>query len=170
MTYYIRIKTYIENIKWIRFLFTYKKEIILFIVFLFPAGAYFWKFGGNGLGDTEQWALFGDYIGGVYSVLMALVVIFISQKIEINKSRNEKKRKLAEDIFNQIATIKQRYNANSINKLIRLANQSKLYFTPYDSSMIEELGNHFLRVNNNDEELNEELVTRVEKRMKGVYG
>ena len=61
----------------------YAKWLVLGCILLFiPLSFYIYTFGSNGIsGDTEKWAQFGDYIGGTYSVLLSVLVIYIARKL-----------------------------------------------------------------------------------------
>ena len=71
-----RFKLFIHKVR-------YEKWLVLGCLLLFiRLGFYIYTFASNGISDdTEKWALFGDYIGGTYSVLLSVWVIYIARKL-----------------------------------------------------------------------------------------
>lgn len=61
----------------------YDKWLVLVCLLLFiPLIFYIYTFASNGISDdTEKWAQFGDYIGGTYSVLLSVLMIYIARKL-----------------------------------------------------------------------------------------
>lgn len=87
---------------------------IMIVVLIFPLFMYFRQFSKNGLSnDTEEWSRFGDYIGGVYSGIIALVAIFITYSLEKGRSKSDILHKRAESLISIILHMKKRNFTNS---------------------------------------------------------
>jgi len=85
----------------------YEKWLVLGCLLLFiPLGFYIYTFASNGISDdTEKWAQFGDYIGGTYSVLLSVLVIYIARKLTKKDEKANKEKNAVDLIFQQILKI-----------------------------------------------------------------
>lgn len=54
------------------------------VVFIIPIGIYWLQFRTAGMSnDPEKWAQFGDYVGGVYSVLVTILAIYLARNLTL---------------------------------------------------------------------------------------
>lgn len=65
---------------------------IAIAVFVLPIFVYFLNFHGGFSNDHSDWSAFGDYIGGVYSVIVAILLFYLTINANFSaEKRNEKK-------------------------------------------------------------------------------
>ena len=63
------------------------------VVLCIPILCYIINFASYGVsGNVSDWAAFGDYIGGVYSVVLTIVLVYVSYSL--NKKSEKEKEKL----------------------------------------------------------------------------
>lgn len=139
---------------------------------ILPVIIYVWHFRNHVLSDSpEDWGMFGDYIGGVYSVLVALIVLYLSHQLEKNRGRDASIKEHAETLFRQIGVIKNNnYNLKSCSKLLTQVNNAKLYLQPRICEMVESLANNYMSHRNDGTQLNQKLEQDTIKELKRIYG
>lgn len=100
--------------------------IIILIVFLIPLTVYFYQF--HYLSDDpNDWGAFGAYVGGVYSVFVAIFVIMLTRSLEKKDQIQKDKQATAKALYKQIVEVKETMKQNSIDKLVKDINASELY-------------------------------------------
>ena len=119
------------------------------VVFIIPIGIYWLKFRTAGMSnDPENWAEFGDFVGGVYSVLVTILAIYLARNLTLKDEAVSKRRDAIDDIFQQIAKIEQCADVNSktyaVNKLIRLVHIHELQLSDSICYDIERLADYYL--------------------------
>lgn len=128
-----------------------KYFIILFLFIFLSLSLYFMKFH-NGLSeDSNDWGNFGDYIGGVCSVIVAIFAILFSVKVSeicnsINiaiskdEQENNKREKCIDRItssYEDIAKLFSQYNMNNENNnRISLLIKSKCRIIDYYAKIL----------------------------------
>lgn len=128
-----------------------KYFIILFLLIIFSLSLYFIKFH-NGLSEnSNDWGNFGDYIGGVCSVIVAIFAILFSVKVSdicnsINiaiskdEQENNKREKCIDRItssYEDIAKLFSQYNMNNENNnQISLLIKSKCRIIDYYAKIL----------------------------------
>lgn len=149
-----------------------KVVIVSSFIMILPVIIYVWHFRDHEVSDSpEDWGTFGDYIGGVYSVLVALIVLYLSHQLEKNRGRDASIKEHAEELFKQIGVIKNNnYNLNSCSKLLTLVNKAKLYLPPRICEMTESLANNYMSHKNDEMPLNQKLEQDTIKELKRIYG
>lgn len=163
-----RIKLFIHKVwneKWL-----FLGCISLFI----PLTFYICTFASNGLSDdTEKWAQFGDYIGGTYSVLLSVLVIYIARKLTKKDEKVNKEKNAVDLIFQQILKIERcvdfHQKTQAVNKLMRMIDTHQLHISDEIRTCIEDFANYYLaRINDsNDEDLVYE--NSVKEKLKEAY-
>ena len=68
--------------------------------------------------NPSDWGIFGDYVGGIDSIIVALIVVYIGNLITRNEDKNKTARTAIIDIYKQINDIDSR-NIN-LSKVIKL--------------------------------------------------
>ena len=153
----------------------YEKWLVLGCLLLFiPLGFYIYTFASNGISDdTEKWAQFGDYIGGTYSVLLSVLVIYIARKLTKKDEKANKEKNAVDLIFQQILKIERcvdfHQKANAVNKLMRMIDTHQLHISDEIRTCIENLGDYYLaRINGS---IDEDLVyeNSVKNKLKKAY-
>lgn len=86
--------------------------------------------------STSDWGAFGDYIGGVSSVITAFVVIYISRHLQKTDTYREKMKNAISEIYDQLVKI----DADNVDckktiKFLKLVEKNRLYLpiNLYDS-------------------------------------
>lgn len=116
--------------------------ILGIIILLAPIGIYSLIFKDCPISkDPTDWGVFGDYIsgiyGGVYSVVVTILVIYLGRALTKKDSMKEKKKQAAEMLFNQIKKIENNnYNLHSIEKLKRDISKNELYISDLLNDLI----------------------------------
>lgn len=146
------------------------------IALLIPVGVYLFHFYGAGISDNpENWAQFGDYIGGTYSVLITILAIYLARNLSLKDEVASKKRDAIDDIFQQIAKIEQCSDAHTqtqaVNKLLRLIHLHQLHVSDIICEEVERLADYYLERIAGTAVENHELEEGVKnKLMKAYYG
>lgn len=145
---------------------------MLFIPLIF----YIYTFASNGISDdTEKWAQFGDYIGGTYSVLLSVLMIYIARKLTKKDEKVNKEKNAVDLIFQQILKIERcmdfHQKTQAVNKLMRMIDTHQLHISDEIRTCIEDFANYYLiRINGGrDEDLEYEKTVK-EKLKKAYYG
>lgn len=64
---------------------------VMAVVLCIPILCYIINFASYGVsGNVSDWAAFGDYIGGVYSVVLTIVLVYVSYSLN-KKAKRERK-------------------------------------------------------------------------------
>lgn len=115
-----------------------------------PLLLYICNFGMNGISDDlEDWANFGDYIGGVYSIVVTLLVLFLARNLERKDKRREKRQEAIDEIYSQFTKMQNCPShklAQSVNKFFRKIEQYRLCLTDDLFCKMQGFGNYFLNV------------------------
>lgn len=143
---------------WKRIVLSTKKmwnNKISVIVILLPVLCYILCFAGNGFSDdTEKWAQFGDYIGGTYSVILSILVIYIARNLTRKDELSNRRKNAIDEIFKQIIKIESltlaAEKASAANRLLRLTHEHQLHLSEELCNDLENLANYYIRISNND--------------------
>lgn len=78
--------------------------------------------------NTSDWGSFGDYIGGVSSVITAFVVIYISRHLDRKDTYHDKMRSAISEIYDQLVKIDaDNVDSRKNTKFLRLVDKNRLY-------------------------------------------
>lgn len=104
------------------------KYILLCIILIVPVVFYIVCFYNNSLSDNPaDWGTFGDYIGGIYSVVLTIVLAYITYSLG---KRDEDVRLQKQEIKKMYSIIKSlnssNVNIDKVNELTRLINDNEL--------------------------------------------
>ena len=124
------------------------KFIIIGVIALIPLCFYIWWFRGASISnDPGDWASFGSYIGGLYSVFATILVVYLARELSKKDKVASKKKEAVEAIHQQIVKIKSdRVDERSVNKLFHLLDENKLYLTDSIYDEVKNLADYFLEV------------------------
>lgn len=131
-----------------------QKHWIAILVLISPILIYIINFGCFDISDNpENWAWFGDYIGGVYSVILAFVILYLTRQLEKKDKLIDKRKEHLEKIYTMISKIEvtKTISANSGNKILRQIVKSRLYISSDLYLRIEQFANHIIACSNNKE-------------------
>ena len=77
--------------------------------------------------DPSDWGTFGDYVGGVYSVLLSIIAIYVTYMISGREDKSREKRKILTELYKTIISIKsEEVDLNKVNKIVSLADSNQL--------------------------------------------
>lgn len=143
---------------------------LLAFVLIVPLVFYCIQFHGYPLSnDPSDWGDFGDYVGGIYNVLVALVIFILSQRLERDSKRRDKVVSAAIDITNQIGKLRvSRNKIKSTEKLISLVISNKVYLDTSLYDQLLELTDNYQRVYKNEEKHNIKLEEKVLRKLKSL--
>lgn len=119
--------------------------IILLVLALLPIVIYVCNFHAFKLSDDpSDWGVFGDYIGGTYSVIIAVLVVYISRDLAKRDEEKRIKKEALRKVYMQITSIQQnpKVNQNKLTKLYRLIEESKLFIENDFYDRLKELANY----------------------------
>lgn len=143
----------------------------LIVVLVFPLFMYFYQFSENGLSkDTEEWARFGDYIGGIYSGIIALVAIFITYSLEKSRSKSNILHKRAEALFSTILHMKKRnFTNNDCTALQEQIGVAKLDLPQLLVDKLTSLADNYLLYLYQHEKVDDVLEDSILEELKSIY-
>lgn len=147
------------------------KKIALIFLFIAPVIVYAWKFRDCSISDNpSDWADFGSYIGGIYTVVVTIFAIYLTRHLE-NKDMERKKAKEAiGSIFEQISKIdSSNVNMNMVNKLLRLINQNELYLPRYMYDGLVDLHDDYVVANEEPQKFDLQKEKKVKQQLKRLY-
>lgn len=112
-------------------------KYIYCIIAMIPILAYILNFMGHKISnDPEKWAFFGDYIGGVYSVVLTCILTYLMYQLNKKDERNKEKKIFAKSLLHTV---------NEFNK-----SSSNLDVSKVDYFRNQIIDNEFLFVNESD--------------------
>lgn len=138
------------------------------IVIILPIGLYYFKFHAfEWSNKPEDWGVFGDYIGGVYSVIIAVLVVYLARNLNRKDEEQRLRRESLREVYYQIVSIQQNQqpNQNKVTKLYRLIEQCKLFIDDDFYDRLKALANVFGEYKR-DREMEKDLLDEV----KSEYG
>lgn len=95
--------------------------------------------------NPADWGVFGDYIGGVYSVLIALLVVYITRNLSRRDEEKRLKKEALREVYKQITNIQQKRTVDQrkLPKLYKLIEDSKLFIDNDFYERLKGLANEF---------------------------
>lgn len=80
-----------------------KNKCVYICIALIPIVAYIFNFRNLSISkDPEKWAFFGDYIGGVYSVVLTCILTFLMYQLNKKDEALKEKKEFAKVTFQKI--------------------------------------------------------------------
>lgn len=133
----------------LRYIKRYSVFIFTLVSFV-PLIAFICEFGGNGISDDlDDWSKFGDYIGGVYSIIIAILAIFLARTLDKKDRRQIKQQQIMSDLYDQITNMQNcpRHKlVYSVNKFFRVVEKHRLFLTENQTLKMQGVGDYFLKV------------------------
>ena len=131
-------------------------HLLLFVVFLFPLCIYFIPFHNGFSNNHEAWSAFGDYISGIYSVVLTIFMFYLANKVEkMNERRNDRKNAIKE-LYNYVVELSSRdININKANDFQLCINKNQLFLLHADYKKLIDFYDYCLAVISN--ELNRDI-------------
>lgn len=117
--------------------------------------------------STSDWGSFGDYIGGVSSVITAFVVIYISRHLDRKDTYHDKIRSAISEIYDQLVKIDAEHVDNrKTTKFLRLVEKNRLYLPESLYNDLVKLHDYFVSLQNNgnrDHSFEEDIIHGLKK-------
>ncbi len=122
--------------------------ILLGAIALVPLGYYVWWFRDASISnDPSDWASFGSYIGGLYSVLVAVLVVYLARDLSKRDEVASKKKAAVEALYLQILKVKNDHiDIRSVSKIYNLLEENKLYITDTIYEEVKDLADYYQEV------------------------
>lgn len=147
------------------------KKLALALLFIIPVVVYVYKFRHFTISDNpSDWADFGSYIGGIYTVVVTIFAIYLTRHLE-NKDLERKKAKAAiGSIFEQISKIDcKNVNMTNVNKLLRLINQNELYLPHYMYDRLLDLHDDYVVAKEEPQKFDLQKEKKIKQQLKRLY-
>ena len=142
------VRKFLNKVPW--------KKVGLVLLMIIPVALYVIKFGGYKISDDPQdWGVFGDYIGGVYTVLVTLFAIYLTRNLEKRDAERAKAKAAVSAIYEQLAKINyQHVDLSSADKLLRLTKENELYLPQYLIEKLIELHDDYVEAKDEPNKFN----------------
>lgn len=149
------------------------RKVVVLIAVLLPVVVYcinfnFYKFSISD--NPSDWALFGEYIGGVYSVIVAFLVVYLTRYLSKEDNKRNKLIEVVENLYHQIKAIENKdYDYDSIAKLRNEIDLNELYLPEGIKNNLIKLADKFNEYKDNNGELDFEFKKSVMDSLKNIY-
>lgn len=119
----------IEYGKWLRIKQNWVKGVVLLLLIFMPIMVYVFRFSGTGFSDNPaDWGTFGDYIGGVYSVVLTIVLVYVTHVINKRDNESNECKKAIKEIYCMITQIDtSKINLDLIHQIYRCIDANSLH-------------------------------------------
>ena len=135
-----------------------------------PTALYIFQFHDHSLSDDPaMWGVFGDFFGGVYGVVITLMVAYISYRVSKIEARGEAEVKVAKELLKQLKVIQTNgYHHNSIQKLQRMLIENETDIDRLLRSNLIDLADSYTRARAEKTEVNKNLESAVMEKLKSL--
>jgi hypothetical protein len=102
--------------------------LLAIVACIIPVIAYIIRFYSYGFSkDPTDWGTFGDYIGGVYSVILSIIAIYVTYMISEREDKAKEKRKILTELYKVIISIRsEEVDLQKVNKIVSTADANQL--------------------------------------------
>ena len=168
--FFILLTTMNRIWEWLRKQVTWK-GLVAAILLVLPVVLYVMQFRKHKISDNpEDWGVFGDYIGGVYTVLVTFFAIYLTRSLQKRDAEKNKARAAVSVIYEQIGKIDyQHVDMRSVNKLLRLTKENELYVPQYLFDKLTDLYDDYVVAKDNPHKFNKQNELSVKKQLKQLY-
>lgn len=152
-----------RNITW--------RKLVAVILLILPVVLYVMQFGKYKISDNPaDWGVFGDYIGGVYTVLVTFFAIYLTRSLQKRDAEKNKAKAAVSVIYEQIGKIDYHHvDMRSANKLLRLTKENELYVPQYLFDKLTELYDDYVVAKDEPHKFNKQKELNVKKQLKQLY-
>jgi len=147
------------------------KRFVAVILLVLPVVLYVVRFGKYKISDNPaDWGVFGDYIGGVYTVLVTFFAIYLTRSLQKKDAEKNKAKAAVSVIYEQIGKIDyQHVDMRSVNRLLRLTKENELYVPQYLFDKLTDLYDDYVVAKDNPHRFNKQNELNVKKQLKKLY-
>ena len=149
---------------------TWKRLIAVILLFM-PVVLYIIQFGKYKISDNPaDWGVFGDYIGGVYTVLVTFFAIYLTRNLQKRDAERNKAKAAVSVIYEQIGKIDyQHVDMRSVNRLLRLTKENELYVPQYLFDKLTDLYDDYVVAKDDPHRFNKQNELNIKKQLKKLY-
>lgn len=124
---------------------------LIILILVLPISYYCYNFRQCSISkNPEYWAFFGDYIGGVYSVILTMTLFYISYLLNKQEVGYRKLSNAVKEIFDLIpSTNSRKIDIKKINKLNRLIDMYENILPRNIYEDLIDISNYYREVENN---------------------
>lgn len=123
--------------------------------------------------DPEKWAFFGDYIGGVYSVVLTCILTFLMYQLNKKDEQDKEKKELAKSLLHTINEFNKSSSNLSIDKVDYFRNQiiDNEFLFRNESDFIEliNIADYYLTLCSDINQRNHEKDIQIKSFLKNIY-
>lgn len=104
---------------------------LIALIGLVPLAIYCYNFHSYQISDDpEDWAFFGDYIGGVYSVILTCLLSYITYLLQRKAAVSKSRKDIIRELFSKINSLNsvEKPDIEEVNKLTKLVIDSEILF------------------------------------------
>lgn len=148
------------------------KYVVLTLLVLLPVGLYVMNFHDHAISDDPSaWGDFGDYFGGVYSIIVTVLAVYLANTLSKQNDTRKRAKNAIEEIVEQIQTIERgsTIDLRRVNKLYRLTRDFALYLPDDLTASLRELGDNFIENKDTPNAIDKNLLADVKKQLKRLY-
>ena len=145
---------------------------ILFLLVLFiPVLVYMIRFRNYTISDNpSDWADFGSYVGGIYTVLVTFLAILLTRHLEHRDAERNKAKNAASTIFEQMSKIDYRkVDLKSVGRYLRLVNQNEIYIPEDLYDRLVSFHDDYVEAKDNPDSFDIQKEAQLKKRLRNLY-
>ncbi len=147
------------------------KMIFILFILLFPVILYINKFHGPLSNDSSDWANFGSYIGGVYSVVLTIVLVYVTHLLNARSEKDSKRREVINKIYEKIEgiTADDVYDINKVNELVMKINTARIHINDVYFDELIRFTDYLKNVIHDPSKKNEITVENIKRKLMYYY-
>lgn len=117
------------------------------VAFILPLLIYFLNFHDGFSTNHSDWSAFGDYIGGVYSVIVAVLLFYLTINANFSAEKRNEKKEALKEIYEFIVDVSEEDAGIEHNKLLRkLAGKKRLYISEDLYSKVIQFADYYIEL------------------------
>ena len=145
--------------------------ITMIIVLSIPIVVYVLRFGRYQIStDPSDWADFGSYIGGVYTIVVSVFAIYLTRHLDRKDAAWKNLQNAVGAIFVQLSKIDYtKVNLKNVSKLLQIVHENELYIPPDLYVMLLDLHDDYLEAKTCPEKFDTAKEIKIKARLKKLY-
>lgn len=149
----------------------YWVTLIIFLISVLPLAIYFYHFKSYPISlDPSDWADFGSYVGGVYTIVVSILVVYLTNHLSKKDAAWKKLQEAVGAIFVQVKRINyNKVNIKEVSKLLQLVNENELNLPSDLYVMLINLHDDYLDAKDTPEKFDVQKEVIIKQRLKKLY-